>query len=107
MMLNVPPAAEFDMVSNSPCAESVSIGSDPAIRHESLWFDDGSVVLSVERTLFRVHHSVLCVQSEIFADMFRIPQPSDEATIEGCAVIRLPDKAADFVDLLKAIYEPL
>ena len=105
--MTVPPATEFDMVSNSPCAESDSIGLDPAIRHESLWFDDGSLVLSVERTLFRMHRSVLCVQSEIFADMFGIPQPNDEATIEGCAVICLPDKAADFADLLKAIYEPL
>jgi len=96
------------MVSNSPCTGSVSQGSpDHAIRHDSLWFDDGSVVLSVEQTLFRVHHSVIRVQSEIFANLFRIPQPNGETTIEGCAVICLPDKAADVADLLKAFYKPL
>jgi len=97
------------MVSNIPCTEGVPVGSDPAsaTRHESLWFDDGSVVLSVEQTLFRVHRSILCAQSEIFADMFRIAQPDDETTVEGCAVVCLPDTAAEFVDLLKACYKPL
>jgi hypothetical protein len=30
-----------------------------------------------------------------------------EATIEGCAVVYLPNKAADFADLLKVLYDPL
>jgi len=48
-------------VQTSPGAAGPAIvGSDPAILHESLWFNDRSIVLSVERTLFRVHHSDLC-----------------------------------------------
>jgi hypothetical protein len=95
------------MVNNNGCTDNVPIASDSDIRHKTFWFDDGSIVLSVEQTLFRVHRSVLCINSEIFADMFSIPPPNGETTIEGCTVVHLPDKAADFVDLLHVFYDPL
>ena len=76
-------------------------------RHPDLWFDDGSIVLHVETTLFRVHRSTLSMHSEVFADMFRIPQPPDQDIIEGCSVVHLPDSASDFIYLLKALYDPL
>jgi hypothetical protein len=82
------------MVSNSLCAENVPRCSDPAVRHESLWFDDGSIVLSLERTLFRVNPSILCVQSEIFTGMFSTPQPKSKTINEGCSIIRLSDRPA-------------
>ena len=76
-------------------------------RHPDLWFDDGSIILHVETTLFRVHRSTLSTHSEVFADMFRIPQPPDHDIIEGCSVVHLPDSANDFIYLLKALYDPL
>jgi hypothetical protein len=76
-------------------------------RHPDLWFDDGSIVLSVQMTLFRVHRTTLSKHSTVFADMFSIPQPLDQVTIEGCPVVNLPDSAADFAYLLKALYDPL
>jgi len=82
------------MVSNSLCAENVPRCSDPAVRHESLWFDDGSIVLSLEPTLFRVNPSILCVQSEIFTGMFSTPQPKSKTINEGCSIIRLSDRPA-------------
>jgi hypothetical protein len=108
-MLTVFPAARFYMVDNSPFTGNSSDESDSPgpIQHKSFWFNDGSTVLSVEQTLFQVHCSVLCLQSKVFTDMFRIPQPSSDTTIEGCIVICLPDKAADVADLLKAFYKPL
>jgi hypothetical protein len=90
-------------------ANHSDVRTDPAsaIRHESLWFDDGSIVLCVEHTLFRVHRTILCKHSEIFSDMLKIPQTTSDTTIEGCTVVSLPDKAVDFVDLLKVLYDPL
>jgi len=90
-------------------ATSTSPPTDPdsPTQHESLWFDDGSIVLCVQNTLFRVHRSILSAHSQVFAGMFQIPQPMGEATIEGCAVVYLPNKAADFADLLKVLYDPL
>ena len=109
--LHILPAADFDWgligMANNSCTNNGPTASDSAIRHEKLWFNDGSIVLSVQQTLFRVHRSVLCLHSEIFANMFRIPHRKDETTIEGCTVVRLPDKAADFVDFLSAFYDPL
>lgn len=78
-----------------------------ATRHPDLWFDDGSVVLEVETTLFRVHRSALSSHSTVFADMFSIPQPPDQETIEGCPVVKLPDSASGVACLLEAIYNPL
>ncbi|KIM89314.1 hypothetical protein PILCRDRAFT_813243 [Piloderma croceum F 1598] len=75
-------------------------------RHSDVWFDDGSIVLCVEKTLFRVHRTILCSHSEIFSDMFSLPRPLDEHMIEGCPVAWLSDRACDVEHLLKAMYDP-
>ena len=64
--------------------------SEP-ISHPTLWYDDGSVVLQAETTMFRVHRSILSAQSEIFKDMFAIPQSptSTDGTVDGCPVITM------------------
>jgi hypothetical protein len=76
-------------------------------RHPDLWFDDGSVILNVGTTLFRVHRSTLSTHSTVFADMFHVPQPPNQDAIEGCPVVHVPDSAKDFTCLLKALYDPL
>jgi hypothetical protein len=76
-------------------------------RHPDLWFDDGSVVLKAENTLFRVHRTTLSTHSTVFSDMFGIPHPPGQDEIEGCPVVKLPDLANDVGYLLKALYNPL
>ena len=76
-------------------------------RHSTFWFDDGSIIICVEDTAFKVHRSHLARHSEIFADLFNVPQPPDTPNIEGCPIVHLPDRKSDFVDLLKALYNPL
>lgn len=89
-----------------------SFGSDetpPTLdlkRHEEFWLYDGSVVLAVGDTLFRVHKTVLANHSEVFADLFTVPQPLGEDTIDGCHIVRLHDNREDFIDLLRAMYQP-
>lgn len=87
-------------------------------RHSEFWLHDGSIVLCVQETLFRVHQTILANHSEVFADLFRLPQPMEEGVgeestsesamqkIDGCHVVHLQDDVDDFVDLLKAIYHP-
>ncbi|KAG6871982.1 hypothetical protein C0995_014257 [Termitomyces sp. Mi166 len=77
-------------------------------RSAEFWLHDGSIVLSVENTLFRVHQTILVNHSQVFADLFSLPQPAEgDETIEGCRVVVLADdSAADFEDLLGAIYHP-
>ena len=76
-------------------------------RHPDLWYDDGSIVLKAETTLFRVHRTTLSAHSTVFSDMFSIPQPPDQDAIEGCTVICLPDTAYDMEFLLRALTNPL
>lgn len=76
-------------------------------RHGEFWLYDGSIVLAVENTLFRVHQTILANHSEVFADLFTIPQPDGEEMIDGCHVVRLfDDNENQFADLLRAMYHP-
>ena len=74
-------------------------------RASDLWFDDGSIILKVETTQFRVHRTVLSTNSDIFRDMLSVPQPVGEEVIEGCPVVRLPDSAKDWTYVLQALYD--
>ncbi|EPQ53822.1 hypothetical protein GLOTRDRAFT_45447, partial [Gloeophyllum trabeum ATCC 11539] len=69
-----------------------------------LWFDDGTVVLNAEGTLFRVYRGVLSRESSVFRDMFSIPQ-SGVDEIDGCPLVRVYDSAADMERFLKAFLE--
>lgn len=96
---------------SSPSVSPIPSGQTPEITihptmHDEFWLYDGSIVLAVEHTLFRVHRTILANHSEVFADLFTVPQPEDEDTIDGCHVVRLYDDEKDFVDLLKAMYHP-
>lgn len=76
-------------------------------RHNKLWMDDGNVVLVVEDIGFRVHRGVLAGHSEVFRDMFSLPQPSEayQERLDGCTVVRIPHENADAVAfVLNVIY---
>ncbi|KAF8989951.1 hypothetical protein BDQ17DRAFT_1314076 [Cyathus striatus] len=76
-------------------------------RHTKFWFDDGSVVLCVQSTLFRVHRSILCIHSEVFKGMFEIPQPEMPEKFDGCPYVELPDELKDIETFMTVLYNPL
>ncbi|KAJ7725335.1 hypothetical protein B0H16DRAFT_1895124 [Mycena metata] len=77
----------------------------PITRSAEYWFDDGNIILQVESTQFRLTKSMLSMHSSVFRDMFLLPLPSDEAMVEGCAVVILHgDTAQDWNHLLSAMY---
>ncbi|TFK81170.1 hypothetical protein K466DRAFT_443760, partial [Polyporus arcularius HHB13444] len=74
----------------------------------TLWLEDGSIVIVAQTTAFRVHSSILARHSETFSSLFTLPQPADGAeTFDGFLVIRVPDSAYDFRQLLLALYDGL
>lgn len=79
------------------------------IPNRDLWYSDGSVVLVAEKTAFRVHSTILAAHSEVFRDMFAIPQPiladPDVEIYESCQVLHLQDSPADLGHFLKSIYD--
>ncbi|KAJ6545744.1 hypothetical protein B0H19DRAFT_955336 [Mycena capillaripes] len=75
------------------------------VRSPDFWFPDGTVVLQVENTLYRLYRGLLASRSTVFDDTFSIPQPPEEKNeIEGCPVVQLHDKARDFTRFLKALH---
>ncbi|PIL33272.1 hypothetical protein GSI_04722 [Ganoderma sinense ZZ0214-1] len=76
--------------------------SDPR-KDDDVWLSDGSiVVVAADNVAFRVHKSTLSLRSEIFRDLFSLPN-ADEATAEtmdGCPVVRVSDTSSDIRHLL-------
>ena len=72
-----------------------------------IWFHDGNVILKAERTRFKVHQSVLALNSTVFRDMFSLPQPPAAQTevVQGCPVVHLSDRATEVECVLRAIYQ--
>ncbi|KAJ7246387.1 hypothetical protein C8J57DRAFT_989782, partial [Mycena rebaudengoi] len=45
----------------------------PMVRSEDYWFADGTVILQVESTQFRLYKGILSQHSSVFHDMFCKP----------------------------------
>jgi hypothetical protein len=70
----------------------------------AVWYKDGNLILEVEKTLFKVHRSVLEARSEVFRDMVALPQPPSAGVVDGCPIVRLSDASMDMEHALKALY---
>ncbi|KAK7025111.1 BTB domain-containing protein [Favolaschia claudopus] len=90
---------------SSPPAKRQRTEDAPPTR-SSTWRSDGNVVLQAGNTQYRVHWSVLALHSPVFHDMHGLPQPAEQATVEGCPVVELPDDPQDVEHLLTALYTP-
>ncbi|KAH9481913.1 hypothetical protein JR316_0006443 [Psilocybe cubensis] len=75
------------------------------VRHPDFYFSDGSVVIIVEKTAFRVHQSLLARHSDVFKGMWEVPQPQRADTYDGCPSVILQDSVNDFVDVMKVLYD--
>ncbi|KAJ6596410.1 hypothetical protein DFH09DRAFT_905327 [Mycena vulgaris] len=76
------------------------------MRSSDFWFQDDTVVLQVENTLYRVYRGLLMARSTVFHDTFSISQPENEGNhMEGCPVVQLHDKGEDFTRFLKALHQ--
>ncbi|KAJ7734578.1 hypothetical protein DFH07DRAFT_1065248 [Mycena maculata] len=71
-----------------------------------IWMPYGDIILQAESTQFRVNRDVLAQQSSVFKDMFSIPQPPNELTVEGCPIVHMLDTAKDWELLLGVLYDP-
>lgn len=73
---------------------------------EDLWFEDGTIVLQAENTLFRVYSGILARHSPFFKNLFTLPQPSDAEKYEGISLVQLAgDSAQDVHDFLLALHD--
>ncbi|KAJ7246356.1 hypothetical protein C8J57DRAFT_726393 [Mycena rebaudengoi] len=85
--------------------DDIEASEPPLIRSTEYWFDDGNIILQVEGTQFRIHKSILSLHSSAFLDMFTVPQPANDPTLEGCAIVVLSgDAVEDWTHLFNEIY---
>ena len=79
---------------------------DPT-KHDTLWFEDGNIVLVAGNVAFKVHRSILSRQSAVFEDLFGIPQPdlAEVETMDGSPVVRLHDSALELTVFIEALYD--
>jgi hypothetical protein len=74
-------------------------------RVEDLWFEDGTLVLQAESSIFRIYKSILSIKSSVLRGILSKSQNQQDGLIEDCPVVRLDDSAEDLTDFLKAIYD--
>jgi hypothetical protein len=74
----------------------------------SIWFDDGNIILvAAGSAAFKVHRGQLERHSEVFHDLFSIPQPQEQVLLDGCFFVDLHDCPSDVFYLLTALYDGL
>ncbi|EPT05797.1 hypothetical protein FOMPIDRAFT_1057394 [Fomitopsis schrenkii] len=74
-------------------------------RDDTFWFEDGSVVLIAQNIGFRVYRELLTLRSEVFRDLFGLPQPQSEESqlVCGCPLIHVSDTSIAFKELLRSL----
>ncbi|KAH7886706.1 hypothetical protein F5I97DRAFT_1869593 [Phlebopus sp. FC_14] len=81
-----------------------------ALVRSDIWFEDGNVVLIAGSAAFKVHRGQLERHSEVFRDLFSVPQPvvdESENVVDGCPTVDLYDCPSDIYYLLAALYDGL
>ncbi|THH29890.1 hypothetical protein EUX98_g4293 [Antrodiella citrinella] len=71
---------------------------------QELWFEDGNIVIIAEKTEFRVYRGILAQKSDLFKDLFTLPQPEGGETLYGCSVVRVQDLATDWYRFLSVLF---
>jgi hypothetical protein len=81
---------------------------DQAQRHPDFWHPDGSVIVEVGKTKFKLHQSTLQKNSTYFADAFREMEGGRRPKGSSLPVYRVIETTAeDFTSLLTVIEEPM
>ncbi|OSD00139.1 hypothetical protein PYCCODRAFT_1371806 [Trametes coccinea BRFM310] len=73
------------------------------------WFMDGNMILFAGAVAFKVHRGQLVRHSDVFHDMFSLPQPEEggQGLVDGCPWVELYDDPSDVLHLLRALYDGL
>ncbi|THH14391.1 hypothetical protein EW146_g5936 [Bondarzewia mesenterica] len=74
---------------------------------KDFWLSDGNVVLLSGTCVFKVHRGHLARHSDVFKDLFSIPQPEEQPHLYGLPFVELYDNPSDVYCLLRALYDGL
>ena len=86
--------------------DSYPQASSKHLVHSDIFFADGNVVLIAGHTAFKVHRGQLERHSDVFRDLFSVPQPEvNQCLVDGCPSVELYDHPTDLHHLLVALYD--
>lgn len=77
-------------------------------KSDSLWFEDGNIVLEAEGTVFRIYRGTLARHSPVFEAMLSFPQPGsavEPESMDGLPVVHMADRAVHLAFFLKALHD--
>lgn len=98
-----------------PDSENIDASREKFVKHSTLYFDDGDIVLAVQRPrktrsflLFRVDKIFLSRYSKTFSDMLTMPaSPEGREQYEGAPIVRLVGDDPKAVEvLIQYMYNP-
>ncbi|KIJ58511.1 hypothetical protein HYDPIDRAFT_171253 [Hydnomerulius pinastri MD-312] len=72
----------------------------PPARCKELWYQDGNIILEIDRSRFRVHRSILSRKSRGFANLFECIE-----TRRNVPIVQLEGDAEEMKHLLLTLYE--
>lgn len=82
--------------------------SVPLECHETLWYEDGNVIVVAETTLFRVHQGILSSQSNVLKGLIVMAEPEEgtpQKPSDACPKITLSDSKEDVQRLIESLYD--
>ncbi|KAJ7468228.1 hypothetical protein B0H11DRAFT_2045972, partial [Mycena galericulata] len=79
----------------------------PLVRSANVWYEDGTVVLQAENTLFRVKQEILAHQSSKFRKVLANlnAQPASEGTYDGCPIVAVEASPRHVEQFLLTIHD--
>ena len=72
----------------------------PVKKDSEVWLEDGNVILHADGVVFKVYQGILARRSEVFRDLFTLPDPPETERLEGVPVISVSDSPDDLRHLL-------
>lgn len=101
----------YPVASSTPANKPTSShGAELDVQHQlcqDFWFPDGNIIVLAGACVFKIHRGQLERHSDVFKDMFSMPQPKMQSQIYGLPFIELYDSASDVYYLLRALYDGL
>ncbi|PPQ74638.1 hypothetical protein CVT24_004232, partial [Panaeolus cyanescens] len=72
----------------------------------AIWMNDGNIILQAGQTQFKVYKEILSRSSCIFRDIFSLPQPHSDESMDSddCPIVVVHDSPEDMGHLLSAIF---
>jgi hypothetical protein len=107
--LNPPPNNPLQH-SSPPDQKRARVGQaneEKPVKHSTSYFGDGNIILHCQETNFRVHCTLLYMNSPVFQTLFTKHEHNTHAEYPGCIITIIDGNPEDIEVLLHRVYDGL